>query len=90
MLSCPAVSEHRNTADAPSCSGVGKGVQDFGTGVDNVMRDLGQWENSQPTIRAWFNSLMRPDIPTLSCCGEADGHCADEISPAAPRTKDVI
>ena len=42
-------------------------------------RDLGQWENSDPNIRAWFQSLMQPDVPTSSCCGEADGYWADEI-----------
>jgi hypothetical protein len=42
-------------------------------------RDLGQWENSDPTVRAWFKGLMRPDMPTSSCCGEADGYWADEI-----------
>jgi hypothetical protein len=42
-------------------------------------RDLGQWENSDPNVRAWFRSLMRPDMPTASCCGEADGYWADEV-----------
>jgi hypothetical protein len=42
-------------------------------------RDLGQWENSDPSVRAWFRSLMQPDMPTASCCGEADGYWADEV-----------
>ena len=42
-------------------------------------RDLGQWENSDPSARAWFRSLMQPDMPTASCCGEADGYWADEV-----------
>jgi len=42
-------------------------------------RDLGQWENSDPAVREWFKTLMRPDMPELSCCGEADGYYADEI-----------
>ena len=42
-------------------------------------RDLGQWENSDPVVRQWFKTLMRPDYPELSCCGEADGYYADEI-----------
>ena len=42
-------------------------------------RDLGQWENSDPRVRAWFRSLMQPDMPTASCCGEADGYWADEV-----------
>src|SRR5258708_13619151 len=27
----------------------------------------------------WYQSLMQPDVPTSSCCGEADAHWADEI-----------
>jgi hypothetical protein len=42
-------------------------------------RDLGQWENSDPVIREWFRSLMRPDHPKEPCCGEADGYYADEV-----------
>jgi hypothetical protein len=42
-------------------------------------RDLGQWENTDPTIRNWYQALMRPDVPTSSCCGEADAYWADEI-----------
>lgn len=42
-------------------------------------RDLGQWENSDPAIREWFKTLMRPDMPTMPCCGEADGYYADEV-----------
>lgn len=36
-----------------------------------------EWENSPPHIRQWFQSLMRPDFPAHSCCGEADGYEAD-------------
>ena len=42
-------------------------------------RDLGQWENADPAIRQWYQSLMQPDVPTASCCGEADAYWADEI-----------
>jgi hypothetical protein len=42
-------------------------------------RDLGQWENTDPKIREWFQALMMPDIPTASCCGEADAYWCDEI-----------
>jgi hypothetical protein len=42
-------------------------------------RDLGQWENTDPAIRKWFQALMRPDVPTSSCCGEADAYWADVI-----------
>lgn len=42
-------------------------------------RDSGQWENTDPAIREWYQSLMQPDVPTASCCGEADAYWADEI-----------
>jgi hypothetical protein len=42
-------------------------------------RDLGQWEKSDPAIAQWYKSLMRPDAPTSSCCGEADAYWADEV-----------
>jgi hypothetical protein len=40
-------------------------------------RDLGQWESTDPAIRAWYQALMQPDIPAASCCGEADAYWAD-------------
>ena len=39
--------------------------------------DVGQWDGTDPLIRQWFNGLMRPDNPTLSCCGLADAYWAD-------------
>ena len=41
-------------------------------------RDLGQWENSDPAIRQWYKSLMQPDNPNVSCCGEADAYWCDD------------
>jgi hypothetical protein len=42
-------------------------------------RDLGQWE-AQPTyVRQWFQKLMQPDNPHISCCGEADAYWADSF-----------
>lgn len=41
-------------------------------------RDFGQWRNADPEISAWYRSLMQPDMPHLSCCGEADAYEADE------------
>ena len=42
-------------------------------------RDNGQWE-SQPTyLRQWFQKLMQPDNPIMSCCGEADAFEADSF-----------
>jgi hypothetical protein len=35
-------------------------------------RDVGQWEGSDVITRSWYKSLMQPDNPNMSCCGEAD------------------
>lgn len=40
-------------------------------------RDFGQYEQADPLIRQWFQSLMQPDNPVMSCCGEADAFQAD-------------
>jgi hypothetical protein len=42
-------------------------------------RDDGQWANSPTHIRQWFQSLMQPDHPRISCCGEADAFEADSF-----------
>jgi hypothetical protein len=42
-------------------------------------RDLGQWENQAPEVRKWFQRLMQPDAPFMSCCGEADAYWADSF-----------
>lgn len=42
-------------------------------------RDLGQWENGDPVIRNWYQTLMQPDAPSMPCCGEADAYWADEV-----------
>jgi hypothetical protein len=42
-------------------------------------RDNGQWVNSPTHIRQWFQSLMQPDKPAVSCCGEADAFEADNF-----------
>lgn len=42
-------------------------------------RDNG-WENTPANIRQWFQSLMQPDNPAMSCCGEADSYEADEYA----------
>lgn len=44
-----------------------------------IARDLGQWENSDPVTREWFKTLMQPDNPDASCCGESDAYWADEV-----------
>jgi hypothetical protein len=48
----------------------------FGAGPA-VARDNGQWVNSPKHIRQWFQSLMQPDNPAQSCCGEGDAFEAD-------------
>ena len=40
-------------------------------------RDNGQWSDSPLQIRRWFQELMQPDHPSVSCCGEADAFEAD-------------
>jgi hypothetical protein len=40
-------------------------------------RDNGQWAAKPADVRAWFESLMQPNNPTASCCGEADAFQAD-------------
>ena len=42
-------------------------------------RDNGQWVNSPMRVREWFQSLMQPDNPAVSCCGEADAFEADNF-----------
>jgi hypothetical protein len=40
-------------------------------------RDNGQWGEQPAAVRQWFQSLMQPDYPAVSCCGEADAFEAD-------------
>ena len=42
-------------------------------------RDVGQWEGADPLTKLWYKSLMQPDNPGVSCCGEADAYWADRI-----------
>lgn len=53
-------------------------------------RDAGQWEAADPAIREWYKGLMQPDVPTSSCCGEADSYWADEIHVRDGKTFVVI
>ena len=41
-------------------------------------RDLGQWENGDPAVREWYQSLMQPDAPATSCC--TDRRCGSMSS----------
>ena len=38
-----------------------------------------QWADTPTYIREWFQSLMQPDNPAMSCCGEADAFEADQF-----------
>lgn len=53
-------------------------------------RDIGQWSNSDPAIREWYEGLMQPDNPTASCCKESDAYWADEIHVKDGRTYATI
>lgn len=53
-------------------------------------RDLGQWDNTDPSLREWYQNLMQPDVPTASCCGEADAYWADEIHVRNGKTYAII
>src|SRR5262249_8782383 len=43
------------------------------------VRDLGQWEGTDPVIASWFKNLRQPDAPSVSCCGESDAYYADSF-----------
>ena len=47
------------------------------------IRDFGQWGETDPSKRQWFQALMQPDNPYVSCCGEADAYYSDsyELGP---------
>jgi hypothetical protein len=49
----------------------------LGAGASTSARDLGQWENGDPAIKQWYQALMQPDVPSASCCGEADAYWAE-------------
>jgi hypothetical protein len=42
-------------------------------------RDTGQRENQPIYLRQWFQKLMQPDNPDMSCYGEADAVEADSF-----------
>jgi hypothetical protein len=53
-------------------------------------RDLGQWENTDPAVREWYEGLKQPDLPAASCCGEADAYWADDVHVRNGKTFAVI
>ena len=48
--------------------------------------DDGQWGASDPAVREWYRSLMQPDNPESSCCGEADAYWCDDIHVSEGKT----
>jgi hypothetical protein len=42
--------------------------------------DDGQWGNVDPAVKDWYEHLMQPDVPTASCCGQADAYWCDDVS----------
>jgi hypothetical protein len=42
-------------------------------------RANGQWQNQPVYLRQWFQKLMRPDNPVMSCYGEANVFEADSF-----------
>jgi hypothetical protein len=53
-------------------------------------RDLGQWETVDPKIAQWYRSLMMPDNPTISCCGDADAYYADTFETDGDRYVAIV
>ena len=47
-----------------------------------LARDSGQWKDQPVVVRQWFQKLMQPDNPYMSCCGEADAFEADTFEVA--------
>lgn len=39
----------------------------------------GHWSHRAADVQRWFQSLMQPDHPRQSCCGEADAFEADRF-----------
>ena len=53
-------------------------ILSFATLKHSYARDLGQWENTDPEIRLWYQTLQRPDGKGI-CCTEADAYYADDV-----------
>src|SRR5450432_179881 len=53
-------------------------------------RDNGQWTAKPAKVRAWYESLMQPNNPTASCCGEADAFQSDAFEVEADHYIAVI
>jgi hypothetical protein len=53
------------------------------------IRNSGQWDDTPPQIRSWYQSLMQPDNPYMSCCGQSDAFEARVIGEDRV-TRDII
>jgi hypothetical protein len=53
-------------------------------------RDSGQWKREKPYVRHWYRTLMQPDNPSISCCGEADAYWADEVETKGDKVIAII
>lgn len=42
-------------------------------------RENDAWEANPPEVRKWYQGLMQPDNPSISCCGFADAYWADSF-----------
>jgi hypothetical protein len=58
--------------------------------IPAIARDNGQWENQPTSVRRWFQELMQPDDPYVSCCGEADAFEADKFEVSGDRYVAII
>ena len=55
-----------------------------------LARDLGQWGDVDPELKAWFESLRMPDNPVASCCGSADSYFCSEHATSAGQIYCII
>lgn len=55
-----------------------------------LARDAGQWEATDTQVRDWYQTLMQPDNPSVSCCGEADAYWADSFEVDGDRYVAII
>lgn len=48
------------------------------------------WSDADPQLSAWFRTLMQPDNPQMSCCGEADAYWADDVQVVGDKVFAII
>ena len=42
-------------------------------------KDYGQGADNPPEVKEWYRTLMQPDNPAVSCCGEADAYYCEDL-----------